>query len=94
MNTVLAPTSDLAKRLVARKKTLGRESAITAGIAVCEAAQRMSLPNRTNEPERHAARGACIYAMDNLWYDGLTTKARESFGSDRQAFYKACGWPD
>lgn len=95
MPITLAPTSSLASRLIARPK-MTRAQCVTAGIAICEAAERMGTNNQGPQGDiaRHAGRGACIYAMDNIWYDGMSCAARESFGFNKDAFYKECGWPD
>lgn len=75
---------------------LGANAAVTAGTAICNAAKRATEqnPGAENASSRHAARGTCIYAIDNLWYDGMTEAAKQKYNYDRDAFYKACGWPD
>lgn len=92
----IRPTSDLAKRLTNVKKTMTRPAAIAAGMAICEAAERMTFnnPGQQGDVARHAARGACIYALDNIWYDCIPPKVAESFGLSKETFYKECGWPD
>lgn len=79
-----------------------KNDAIKAGKAICDAARRMSEENdpsvgdlhATISNRRHAARGACIYAMDNLWYDVMPNRIREQFSFQREKFYEVCGWPD
>lgn len=41
---------------------------------------------------RSAIRGTAIRALDNLWYDVLPIKVRESFGRSKDSFYTAVGW--
>lgn len=38
---------------------------------------------------RFHVNGALVYALDNLWYDVFSAKLRESFGFDKDNFYKA-----
>lgn len=73
-----------------------RKEAISAGSAICKAAKRTSEENAGahNDQLRHAARGACIYALDNLWYDVVPLKVRDTFQHRKEEFYAACGWPD
>lgn len=91
----LAATTDLAKKLSERPKLI-RSHVVTAGMAICEAAERATAQNagELGAATRHATRGACIWAMDNLWYDVMSAHARESFGFSKDKFYKECGWPD
>ncbi len=91
--TVLFP---LNASLTNMKKVVGKAAAVAAGKCICAAAERVTniLPGPENEKARAQARGACIYAMDNLWYDAMTMPARDSFHNTRERFYAECGWPD
>lgn len=79
-----------------------RKDAIKAGQAICKAAKRISEENEGahNDKQRHQARAACAYAMDNLWYEAIPIKVRDTFNigdaisQSRNAFYVACGWPE
>lgn len=68
--------------------------AIKAGKAICDAARRISECSAPMDRDLvHMGRGACIYAMDNLWYDALPLKVRTAFNHTKDRFYDACGWP-
>lgn len=88
-----------------------KADAIKIGQAICAAVSReqQNAIDKGCNRSRLAARGAGVYAMDNLWYDVLPIKVRDAFCADMQrekprglppighgkdAFYKACGWPD
>lgn len=72
-----------------------RKDAIKAGSAICNAAKRVTeewVGLGQNE-FRGKGRGACIYALDNLWYDVLPIKVRDTFVGGINVFYEECGWP-
>lgn len=79
-----------------------KKDAIAIGTAICAAVTRdcASVGNGQYTAEaRYSARGTGCYAIDNLWYDVLSSKVREQFPDscgypDKNAFYKACGWPE
>lgn len=69
--------------------------AIKMGKAVCDAARRVSeTTDFTDKVAKHAGRGTCIWAMDNLWFDVLPLAVRAKLDNNREAFYQKCGWPD
>lgn len=85
-------------RLSKLPRTMSRATAIAAGACICAAAETASNEYAGDDPvtreRRLASRGTAIWAMDNLWYECLSEKARAAFGYDRSQFYKACGWPE
>ena len=78
------------------------KDAIAIGSAICKAVAKecASVGNGQYTAEaRYSARGAACYAMDNIWYDVLSSKVREAFKGpdgypDKSRFYKDCGWPE
>lgn len=74
---------------------LTKNDAIAVGSAICNAAKRSSDENTgPDNKARYEARGACVYALDNIWYDVLSNKVKEQFEYDSRKWYAACGWPD
>jgi hypothetical protein len=69
------------------------QDAVKIGKSMCDVARRCSEDNRAADNLRHACRGTIIYALDNLWYDVLSNKVKESFGHNKDKFYEECGWP-
>lgn len=83
-----------ARKKITPKK-LGSASLLAAGMAICSAAAKAGRDHiGPDNAERYAARGACVDAMNALWYDQSTTAAREAFLYSSGNFFKACGWPD
>lgn len=74
---------------------IGYAAAIAAGQAICAAAAKASTEySGPDNKQRHSARGACVQAMDNLWYDHLSPAAKAKMDHSNAEFYKRCGWPE
>ena len=67
--------------------------AIKIGSAICGAVEKES-KNATPQESTYRVRGCGIYALDNLWYDVLPVKVKVALNNDKDAFYKACNWPE
>lgn len=80
----------------AGKPSMGYKAAVAAGKAICAAAARSTkeYSGEAHGPERWAARGACLNAIDELWYDHISGTVKEKLNYDRNAFMKLCGWPE
>lgn len=78
-----------------KPRTMGYAAAIAAGQAICAAAVKAGVeyPGPDNK-QRYAARGVCIQALDNLWYDHVSDKARAKMAYSNAEFFKLCGWPE
>ena len=60
--------------------------AIKIGKAIVAGANREK--DMCNKSEHYHINGTLVYALDNLWYDVFSAKLRESFGFDKDNFYK------
>jgi hypothetical protein len=54
--------------------------------AMLDGAEREIVRRDANAGTVYAVRGACLAALDNLWYDVCTPREREFWKRDRQAF--------
>ncbi len=86
-------TTEQTRAALQSKPNVGYRAAVSAGLAICDAARRVG-EECLGDDSRTMARVACLYALDNLWYDRMTNAAKEKFNFDRQALLKLCGWPD
>lgn len=66
------------------------KEAIAIGHQIVLACQR-ECERATDPNQRFAARGVALNSIQNLWYDVLPLKVRESIGSIA-AFHVDCGW--
>ncbi len=89
-----------------------KKDAIAIGKAICDAVKREQENNTSKTPigtdyrddvqskRVSSARGTGLYAMDNLWYDVIPLKLKETYGPGnlsvwtKDEFYKECGWPE
>jgi hypothetical protein len=71
---------------------LTKADAIKAGQAIARAATKAT--EEKNNEKRWAARGACVDAINNFWYDVMPMALRGKFDYNSENFYKAIGWPE
>ena len=64
-----------------------KSDAIKIGKAIVAGANREKERGESRWVHLHV-NGTLVYALDNLWYDVFTAKLRESFGFDKDNFYK------
>lgn len=66
-----------------------KTDAIKIGKAIVSGANREKEQYGDKTGVNYHINGALIYALDNLWYDVFSAKLRDSFGFDKENFYKA-----
>lgn len=67
------------------------KEALAIGKTIVAGMNRETARYAPGSAEWLAARGAALNSIDDLWYDVLPLKVRETIGS-RDYFLVACGW--
>lgn len=67
-----------------------KSDAIKIGAAIITAANREKDNNHEEVNARYICNGVQHYALGNIWYDVLSSKTKEKFNYEFEAFVRAC----